>query len=63
MKDLGERLTTKQAKDMLKVADADGDGKLSRDEFRILFNELNQFASSPTGTNETQRTSVSPSSS
>ena len=47
MKDLGERLTYKQAKEMLKVADRNGDGKLSREEFRILFNQLNEYAQSP----------------
>jgi Ca2+-binding EF-hand superfamily protein len=57
MKDLGERLTTKQAKDMLKTADCNGDGKLSQDEFRVLFNQLNRFTASPpvsptTSTNE-----------
>jgi len=43
MKELGERLTDKQVKDMLKTADSNGDGKLSKDEFRILFDYLNQF--------------------
>ncbi|CAF3295198.1 unnamed protein product [Rotaria socialis] len=43
MKELGERLTDKQAKAMLKSADANGDGKLSKDEFRSLFNQLTQF--------------------
>ncbi|CAF4897310.1 unnamed protein product, partial [Rotaria socialis] len=43
MKELGERLTDKQAKAMLKSADVNGDGKLSKDEFRSLFNQLTQF--------------------
>jgi hypothetical protein len=43
MKELGEPVTDKQAEDMLKTADLNGDGKLSKDEFRILFNYLNQF--------------------
>jgi Ca2+-binding EF-hand superfamily protein len=47
MKELGEPLTDKQAKDMLKTADSNGDGKLSIDEFRILFNYLTQFTVSP----------------
>jgi len=46
MKELGERLTDKQVKDMLKIADSNGDGKLSEDEFRILFNHLTQFTTS-----------------
>ncbi len=46
MKELGERLTDRQAKDMLKTADLNGDRKLSKDEFRILFNYLNQFITS-----------------
>ncbi|CAF2736995.1 unnamed protein product [Rotaria sp. Silwood2] len=46
MKELGERLTDKQAKTMLKSADSDGDGKLSKDEFRTLFNHLAQFTNS-----------------
>jgi Ca2+-binding EF-hand superfamily protein len=47
MKDLGETLTDKQAKDMLKTADSDGDGKLSRDEFRTLFTYITQQAATP----------------
>jgi Ca2+-binding EF-hand superfamily protein len=47
MKELGEPLTDKQAKYMLKTADSNGDGKLSIDEFRILFNYLTQFRTSP----------------
>jgi Ca2+-binding EF-hand superfamily protein len=50
MKELGETLTDKQAKDMLKTADANGDGKLSKDEFRSLFNYLTQFTTPPSGT-------------
>lgn len=46
MKDLGESLTSKQAKEMLKVADINGDGKLSKEEFRHLFNQLTQFTNS-----------------
>ncbi len=46
MKELGERLTDKQAKEMLKIADSNGDGKLSKEEFRILFNYLIQFTTS-----------------
>jgi Ca2+-binding EF-hand superfamily protein len=47
MKVLGESLTDKQAKDMLKTADANGDGKLSRDEFRSLFDYITQKAITP----------------
>ncbi|CAF0857204.1 unnamed protein product [Adineta ricciae] len=47
MKELGETLTDKQARDMVKTADSNGDGKLSKDEFRILFNYLTQFTMSP----------------
>lgn len=47
MKDLGETLTDKQAKEMLKTADANGDGKLSREEFRTLFQYITRTASSP----------------
>lgn len=43
MKELGEPLTSKQAKEMLQVADANGDGKLSKEEFRLLFDQLTQF--------------------
>lgn len=46
MKQLGERLSDKQAKEMLKEADSNGDGKLSKDEFRILFDHLTQFTTS-----------------
>ena len=47
MKDLGEPLTDKQAKEMLKTADLNGDGKLSQDEFRLLFNQITQHATIP----------------
>jgi Ca2+-binding EF-hand superfamily protein len=47
MKHLGEPLTDKQAKDMLKTADSNGDGKLSRDEFSTLFNYITQQAITP----------------
>ena len=47
MKNLGEPLTGKQAKDMLKAADSNGDGKLSLDEFRSLFDYVTQQATSP----------------
>lgn len=47
MKDLGETLTDKQAKDMLKAADANKDGKLSQDEFRVLFTYITQQATTP----------------
>lgn len=46
MKELGERLTHKQAKAMLKSADANGDGKLSKEEFRTLFNQITQYMDS-----------------
>ncbi|CAF1294531.1 unnamed protein product [Rotaria sp. Silwood1] len=57
MKELGERLTDKQAKTMLKSADADGDGKLSKDEFRSLFNHLTQFTN-PTLTSPSQSNTI-----
>jgi hypothetical protein len=47
MKDLGETLTDKQAKDMLQVADTDHDGKLSQDEFRNLFTYITHQATTP----------------
>ena len=48
MKDLGEILTDiNKQRDMLKAADANRDGKLSRDEFRALFNYITQQASTP----------------
>jgi Ca2+-binding EF-hand superfamily protein len=53
MKELGERLTDRQAKDMLKTADLNGDRKLSKDEFRILFNYLNQFTTSSSSSSMT----------
>lgn len=47
MKNLGEPLTDKQAKDMVKTADVNGDGKLSRDEFRTLFTYITQQVTTP----------------
>ncbi|CAF0887003.1 unnamed protein product [Rotaria sordida] len=46
MKELGEPITDKQAKAMLKSADSNRDGKLSKDEFRTLFNHLTHFKNS-----------------
>lgn len=60
MKELGERLTYKQAKQMLKEADLNGDGKLSREEFRLLFNQLNEYAHSPPQSPNEQATSSFP---
>ena len=60
MKNLGERLSYKQAKEMLKVADRNGDGKLSREEFRILFDQLNEFTHSPPNSPNDQSTSSFP---
>lgn len=55
MKDLGERLSTKQAKEMLKAADANGDGKLSKEEFRLLFDRIRQFSFPTNETNNGER--------
>ncbi|CAF4567640.1 unnamed protein product, partial [Rotaria sp. Silwood1] len=62
MKDLGESLTDKQAKEMLKTADVNGDGKLSQEEFRILFNYITQHTRTPplTPIPEKKRTLDSP---
>jgi Ca2+-binding EF-hand superfamily protein len=46
MKQLGERLSDKQAKEMIKAADSNHDGKLSQDEFRTLFNQITHFTTS-----------------
>ena len=47
MKELGEPLTTKQAKEMIKIADISQNGKLSEEEFRKLYDHLTQFKDSP----------------
>ena len=35
MRELDERLTDKQAKEMLRIADVNRDGKLSKEEFHL----------------------------
>ena len=64
MKDLGEKLTDKQAKDMLKAADVNRDGKLSRDEFYHLFTYITQHTItppiSPSPTSDNKTTFINP---
>ena len=37
MINLGEELTDEDLKDMMREVDTDKDGKISRDEFKVLF--------------------------